>query len=264
MELKYKTLIFDFHGTVTDHQLRAIKAYHQAAHEAFGIHLGQEFYQQTLTRPSHSKGEPITNSDYINDQFSACYSDDQMDRFKTVHKEAMDKVYIPIPGMRSTIRQLIGLGVNVVLLTNGSNRESIIQTLVAWDKQNKHGVNNLRERLYSSHITKVRKPNPVAAEFILADLQNQGLNVEKSTTLIIGDNRVDSETASNAGIDFTLIVRGNGQETFSLREPKPTYLITDPVELLPIVEGNRDPETRDKVTIQPVLWKKIGWYGIIE
>jgi hypothetical protein len=54
--VKYDLVIMDFHGTITDHQLRTIRAYHHGAHVGLGIHLPKDFYHAALTRPAqHDK-----------------------------------------------------------------------------------------------------------------------------------------------------------------------------------------------------------------
>ena len=259
--LKYSNLILDFHGTVTDHQLRSIKSYHRAGHTAFGVHLGKTFYQEVLTRPSHSKnnGEGQKNKDFIRDRFQEQDSQ-SIEHFMRVFDKTMGDTFIPIPNVRATIRELLSLGVNVVLLTNGTKREAIRQTLRDWDKKGDFGIRPLAEKLYSSHLTGVRKPNEEAVNFIFRDMKSQGIDASPSNTLLVGDYRDDIQTGLNAGVDSVLFVRGNGQETFPLKDPRPTYVITQPSELIAIVKGERSPEGKEMITVEPVLWTGEGWY----
>lgn len=259
-QLKYTHLIFDFHGTITDHQLRLIRAYHQAGHEAFDEHLSKNFYQEALTRPSHASGNGQTNREFISTKFYI-KERGEIDNFLSVFDHVMNVTFAPIPSLRATIRTLTSMGVYVVLLTNGTNRNLITNTLCLWDQNDKFGIKTLSERLYSSHISGVKKPDEEAINFILRDLRKSRLSISQRTVLHIGDYIDDIQVAHNTNIDSVLFVRGNGQETFRIREPRPTYLITDPKELIEIVQGQRSPESREWVTINPVLWTNDNWYN---
>jgi len=251
--LKYNLLIFDFHGTMTDHQLRAIRAYHHAGHEAFGTHLGKEFYQKALTRPSRNSGEPVTNKEFIEDEFLQQVGDQKVNDFFERFNGYMNTTYIPIPNVPQVIRTLIKDGVNISILTNGSNREVIQEALQRWN------LEDLSESLYNSHITGVKKPHTRTVEYILEDYEKQGISIPLKKTLMVGDYIDDIRTADNFKIDSALMVRANGQETIRIRSPKPTYVITDPKDLLKIVRGDFKQELGDTFTPKPSLWPRENW-----
>jgi FMN phosphatase YigB (HAD superfamily) len=250
---RYRLLIFDFHGTVTDHQLRAIAALHRAGHKAFGIHLPKPFYQEVLTRPSHVAGKGMTNAEFINQKFVGQYPQDMVEEFLRVHKEQMDLVYKPIPGIKYVLRTLTDNDIKIAFLTNGSNREPIQQVLVRW------GFPRMAENLYSSHITGVKKPDTRAVTKILEDCKDNGEEFHKNQILMIGDYKDDIKTAHNLGIDSVLVTRGNGWEVIKVREPRPTYIITDPFDIIRIVKGEVSPYEGDFYNIVPLLWRKENW-----
>lgn len=253
----YKLVILDFHGTMTDHQLRTIRAYHHAAHEAFGVHLGKVFYQDALTRPSHASQhngkKPETNEEFIRRQFQDAYGEDQIRTYLTQFRRYMETTYIPIPGIVKIVKTLMQEGIHVAVLTNGSQREVIQDNLERW------GLPNLSEDLYSSHITGVRKPNKATIQRILDDYKQQGIHIQPHEVLAVGDYIDDIRTAHNIGVDSALMTRGNGWEHVRLREPKPTYVITTPFELVGIVHGEVPPETREEFELAPLLWKQDRW-----
>lgn len=251
--LKYSLVILDFHGTMTDHQLRAIRAYHHAGHEAFEAHLGKEFYQRALTRPSRNSSEPVTNRQFISNEFLEKVGEQKVKDFQDRFDHIYDTTYTPIPGMPQAIKEIIKIGVNVCILTNGNNREVIEQTLQKWR------LEELSKNLYSSHITGVRKPNTRTVEHILEDYEKQGVTIPAKKTLMVGDYIDDTVTAAALGVDSVLMVRGNGWETFEIREPRPTFIITDPQDLIRIVRGEFTQQLGDTFDVQPSLWPKENW-----
>lgn len=249
---RYSVVIFDFHGTLTDHQLRSIKAIHDAGHKAFGIHLSKEFYQDSLTRPSHQSGKGMTNKDF----FEAKFANEDVEKVSTFlesYKASMDSLYIPIPGMKRVIKTILRSNVNVSILTNGSNRQAIQQELIKW------GLPQLAENLYSSHITGVRKPDPYTIQHIFNDYEAAGKPIDKAQTLLIGDYVDDIQTAHNIGIDSLLIVRGNGWEEMKVKSPKPTYIVTHALDVLRVMEGNYPKFTGNTYAIKPLLWPAENW-----
>lgn len=254
-QVKYSLVILDFHGTMTDHQLRLIRAIHHSGHEAFGKHFRKGVYQEALTRPSQSSGVGVTNKEFFRRRFARHFSKPQVSSFLGRFDHYMNNTYIPIPGVIQTAKRLCDLGIDIVILTNGSNREVIQQALQKW------GLGEISNPLYSSHITGVRKPDEETVNRIFRDFNDKGIKVPKEKVLMVGDYRDDIETAHNVGVDSVLIVRGNGQELFELHAPKPTYVITDPKELIPIVEGSVEPEIRREFIIGSPLWKKENWHA---
>lgn len=78
---------------------------------------------------------------------------------------------------------------------------------------------------------------------------------------MIGDYQDDTKTANNLGIDSILIIRGNGWERAVVREPKPTFFITDPLDILKIVDGKfrQNLKIGDVFDIPPLLWSREKW-----
>ena len=250
MNRRYDLVILDFHGTQTDHALRVIRAYHDAAKEMRDMTFGKEFYQQLLTRPMQVN-DGTSHKDYIWELWSGI-SDDGQERFYRAFRASMDETFIPVPGMRPMCRALADRGVALALLTNGTNKEDIQKTLRRW------GMDTLTPFLYCSHEIGAKKPNPAAIEYVLGDMNNRGFGMTAARTLVVGDYRGDIEAAAAAGADSALIVRVHSALSLKIVEPRPTHIICDPRELIAVVDGSRDPETRAEIPLRPLLWQHEG------
>lgn len=261
----YNLVILDFHGTMTDHQLRSIRSYHKAGHEAFGVHFGKEIYQGAMTRPSHAsrEGNGETNRQFITSQFGEGRTQEKIDEFIRVWTKVMKETYIPIPEIKETIKDLAELGTHVVLLTNGSEPNMIRETLRDWDPENKYRIRDLSENVYSAVELggeSAKKPSTVPLDAIFKELEEKGHPVDKRRTLLVGDAIVDTQLAKAANVDCALMVRGNGQEQFLLRSPRPKYIILNSRELVEIARGNRFEETALELNIHPFLWNREAWH----
>lgn len=91
-----------------------------------------------------------------------------------------------------------------------------------------------------------------------------GRDFDPSRTLLIGDSKVDTEAGFNVGINTVMLAAGSSGLKFRLKDPLPTFVITEPSELLSIVEGTKCPESTREVQIQPSLWKSESWSGGLE
>ena len=176
MDLRYNLVILDFHGTMTENILRTIKSYHEAAIKLWGASpFDKEYYQRVLTRPAQSGGSGISHKEWLQKQF-AWKNNDEFDRFMESFKETMSSIYMPVPGMQRTCTDLISMGVELAILTDGSDIKEIKTQLNTWR------LGYLFPRLYSSHRTGIKKPNPDTIGFILFywTLKNRELKSQKT------------------------------------------------------------------------------------
>jgi phosphoglycolate phosphatase-like HAD superfamily hydrolase len=250
---KYGLMILDFHGTMTDHPLRAIRSFHRAGVEVLHERLPKEIYQEALSRPSHESGQGETNREFIQRRILQDPNDPRIPDFFQAFTDHMLSTYVPIPGMNSVLRQLASQGLDLALFTNGTNREVIEEILQKWN------MTDLHAKLYSSHNTGRKKPDPRTVEHILNDYKTEGKEFDLKQVVMIGDYKDDILTAHNAGVDSILLVRGRGWQTLKLVDPKPTYVISDPQDLPHIIHGTKEPIKTDEVTLEPVLWKREKW-----
>ncbi len=262
---KYSLVIIDFHGTITDHQLRTIRAYHHSAHAALGVHLEKDFYHAALTRPAqHAAGAEKsrrgdtastaqTNRQFIQDQFGQSHGNQAAQAMYDEFGRLMNEIYIPIPGALRTMRQLREEGVEFAILTNGDNREVIQRQLEKWR------LPDLAANLYSHHLSGFKKPDVKAVNYILTDYERKGKTFTPEQILLVGDYVEDVQAAHNMGMDSVLVIRGPGWERVKIREPRPTYVVTEVSDLAPILHGTYPPLSGTEVYIPPVYWKNEDW-----
>lgn len=176
MNLRYNLVILDFHGTMTENILRTIKSYHEAATKLWGFSpFGKEYYQRVLTRPAQSSGGGISHKEWLQTQ-TEWKDNSELERFMESFKKSMNRIYMPVPGMRRTCNDLVSMGVELAILTDGSDIKEIETQLNSWR------LGYLFPRLYSSHKTGIKKPNPDTIGFILFywTLKNRELKSQKT------------------------------------------------------------------------------------
>lgn len=255
---KYNFIIWDFHGTMTDHQLRMIRSYNRAGQAAFGHGFDQAFFQQALTRPAHQThdGNGLSHNEFILEYFgqlSHFQSPTDVARFIQLFHQEMKQTYIAIPGIIPTVKKLHQAGIEMAVATNKSDKSTIKEILNKWN------LSFLAERVYNQQDSGVRKPHPEALFKILRDMELNELKVSPETSLLVGDYITDIHGAAAVGMDSVLIASGSPGISFKLKEPFPTFVIAEPKELLAIVAGETKPELTREVTIGQTLWKNEAW-----
>ncbi len=259
MNLQYNFVIWDVHGTLTDHQLRAIKAYHQAGTQILGHGFDKLFYQQMLSRPSFFAAgqDGLSHNDFIR-QYLADQPPLIINSFINIFHQVMTAAYLPTPGVRKTIHELQKRGVEMAIFTNSNEIDMVKTALADW------GLSSLIPRTFNGISAQAKKPNPQAIDFIIETVQAEGLTINKDRTLLIGDYIDDIKVAHRTGVDSVLMVSGYAGSSFTLKEPRPTYIVTDPLEIINIAHGEGIVETRQEINIMKgLLWSKESWslYG---
>ena len=171
---KYNFIIWDFHGTMTDHQLRMIRSYNRAGKVVFGHGFDQTFFQQALTRPAHQThdGNGLSHNDFILEyfgQFSHFQLPSDVDRFIQIFHQEMERTYIAIPGIIPTVKQLHSTGIEMAVSTNKSDKSTIRKILNQWN------LTFLADRVYNQQDSGVRKPHPEALLKIFRDMEQKRL-----------------------------------------------------------------------------------------
>lgn len=252
---KYNFIIWDFHGTMTDHQLRMIRSYTRAGKDAFGHGFNQDFFQQALTRPAHQTHDNngLSHNDFIRESFGQSKTSESVDRFIQVFHREMEQTYIAIPGIIQTVKKLHSDGIEMAVSTNKSDKSTIKRILEKWN------LTFLADRVYNQQDTGVRKPHPEAFLKIFRDMELQEIYALPETSLLIGDYITDIHGAAGVGMDSVLIAAGSPGISFKLKKPFPTFVIAEPKELLGIINGETKPELKREVTIGQTLWKNEVW-----
>lgn len=142
--LRYDFIIWDFHGTMTDNQLRSIRAYSVTGRKILGEKFPKELYQDMLTRPAHQLRDQIgvTHEVYIR-QMLREYPSSVVESFLAEFHAAMDETYISIPGTKQVVKTLQEWKVKQAVFTNKADTENQCRKLREW------GLPFLAERIYS-------------------------------------------------------------------------------------------------------------------
>ncbi len=128
------------------------------------------------------------------------------------------------PGVRELIEALSGARHQLGVLTNKPEKISL-------DILGALGLQNHFFQVYGGNTFADKKPHPAG---ILKMRQEAG--VAANATLMVGDSSVDVETARNAGVPSCGVEWGFQPET--LKAFPPDFLISEPGELLTIVNGS--------------------------
>lgn len=252
---KYNFIIWDFHGTMTDHQLRMIRSYHSAGQRAFGHGFDQVFFQQALTRPAHQTHDNngLSHNEFILETFGKVKPESEVEKFIELFHQEMGKTYIAIPGIIPAVKQLKDGGIEMAVSTNKSDKTTIRGILNKWN------LGFLADRVYNQQDSGFKKPHPEAFLKIFRDMELKGLKVSPESSLLIGDYITDIHGAAGVGMDSVLIASGSPGISFKLKRPYPTFVISEPKELLAIVSGETKSELIREVTIGQTLWKNETW-----
>ncbi|MCW5963551.1 MAG: phosphoglycolate phosphatase [Bryobacterales bacterium] len=214
--MQWKLVVFDLDGTLIDSALdlvlavNATRAHYGLAElppETIASYVGNG--APTLIRRSMGEGYSDEELAAALEVFVHCY-----------RAHALDNTVL-YPGVRGTLRVLREAGVLCAVLTNKPVRIS---------KEILDGL-GLREQffeVYGGNSFAYKKPDP---DGLLRLMEQAGCT--PSQTLMVGDSRVDIETARNAGCASCGVTFGLQPETLSA--PDPDFVIDAMAELAPIV-----------------------------
>jgi phosphoglycolate phosphatase len=129
----------------------------------------------------------------------------------------------PYPGVRESL-EILAKGRTLTVLTNKPREESVTVLKGL-------GLLSFFEIVYGGESFPRRKPDPIG---ITAMLENTGVARERA--LMVGDSRVDYETARNASIPICMVSYGLGAS--EIPELDPDFLVDDLRQLITIVNDN--------------------------
>ena len=146
--------------------------------------------------------------------------DTALERFLPIYRNHLLDTTRPYPGVKEALEAL-SPGRKMAVLTNKPTRESLA-TL--------EGLDLIRffSQVHGGDAFPYRKPHRVGVDALIA---SSGARRER--TLMVGDSRVDFETARNSEIPVSLVTYGIGAA--EVRALAPDYVIDDLRQLIPIV-----------------------------
>lgn len=206
---KYNVVLFDMDGTIANTDPLILEAYH----------FLYDKYKNGNRRPDEEIyyfSGPTTRST-MEKEFPNRNTDEMIKEFMELTSGMYERLVTTYPNCRHTLLELKKRGIKLGVVTNKTHNPAIKCLEVC-------GLENIYDVVIGSDDVKVGKPDK---EGILKALDL--LNVKDfNKVLYVGDNAIDLETATNAGIDCCLCIWGPRK-----LEPtvKPKYKIYEYKEL---------------------------------
>lgn len=209
-----RLLIFDLDGTLIDSKDDLI-----ASVNATRAYMKMEALPGPLVASYVGNGAPVLIRRAMGSEASEAQVEEALDYFiRYYHEHCLDQTRL-YPGTRETMERAREKGIHLAVLTNKPVRIShvILGGL---------GVESWFARIYGGNSFAAKKPDPVGIHTLREELV-----VAAEATVMIGDSKVDIETARNAGVYSVGLTYGLQPET--LREVPPDLLLDRMEDLIP-------------------------------
>jgi phosphoglycolate phosphatase len=146
-----------------------------------------------------------------------------LERFLPIYRSHLLDTTRPYPGVREALEAL-SPGRKMAVLTNKPTRESmaVLEGL---------GLRGYFSQVHGGDAFPHRKPHRMGVDALI-----ESTGARRERTLMVGDSRVDFETARNSKIRVSLVTYGIGAA--EVRALAPDYVIDDLRELVPIVASD--------------------------
>jgi len=145
-----------------------------------------------------------------------------LEEFMPIYREHLLDTTLPYPGVQETLESLRP-GRILAVLTNKPQPEAaaVLEGL---------GLARYFHHVYGGESFPRRKPNPMGVHFLL-----EATGVPRERTLMVGDSRIDYETARNASISICMVSYGLGAA--EIADLSPDHLIDDFRQLVSIMDS---------------------------
>ena len=146
--------------------------------------------------------------------------DDALELFLPIYRSHLLDTTRPYPGVREALEAL-NPGSKMAVLTNKPTRESLalLEGL---------GLSRYFSQVHGGDAFPYRKPHRMGVDALI-----ESTGARREQTLMVGDSRVDFETARNSEIPVSLVTYGIGAA--EVKSLAPDYIIDDLTQLIPIV-----------------------------
>jgi phosphoglycolate phosphatase len=214
-----RLVVFDLDGTLIDSQRDLVLSVNAAR-----ARMGLDPLDDDRIASYVGNGAPTLIRRALGDEASQEDVDRALEYFLAYYREHMLDNTRLYPGVRETIERLDEAGLPMAVLTNKPVRFS--QELVKG-----LGVGSFFRRVYGGNSFSEKKPHPMGARTLLAEL-----DVAAENSLMVGDSAVDVRTARNAGMWSCGVTFGFQPESF---EEHPPDFLVDRMEAVAdlVIEG---------------------------
>lgn len=186
---KYRVLLFDLDGTLCDTDEMIVQTMYDIYKKRTPIKI------RTREELYYFSGPPIKET--LRKEFPNEDQEEMYALFKEVSRGYYPKCVKPYPFEIETLKALKGKGYLLGVVTN----KGLPLTLYSLEICH---IDSLFDVIVSADDVKDPKPNPSGINKALEKLNIK----DKKEVLYLGDNDIDYETASNAGVDTLLVTWG--------------------------------------------------------
>jgi phosphoglycolate phosphatase len=148
--------------------------------------------------------------------------DQAQERYLSIYRRHLLDTTVPYPGVREALEALAP-GRSLAVLTNKPSAETL-------DILEGLGLDQYFQQVCGGESFARRKPDPMAVHALI---ESTGARPER--TLMVGDSRVDFDTARNAGIRVCMVTYG--LEPDAIQPLTPDYVVDDLRELVSITDS---------------------------
>jgi phosphoglycolate phosphatase len=199
-------IIFDLDGTLIDSRLDLANAVNATRAE-----MGKTPLEHSVVYSYVGNGAPVLIRKAMGPDASEADVTRALEFFLGYYRDhAVDDTRL-YPGVRESLEQLHGAGMQLAVLTNKPVRisEAIMETM---------GLTRMLFRIYGGNSFEQKKPHPIGIDTLRDEA---GMGAEQ--TWMVGDSIVDMQTARNAGVMACGVTYGFQPET--LRDCPPDLLV---------------------------------------
>lgn len=207
------TVLFDLDGTIIDTNELIIQSF---------LHTFEGITQEPVTREHiiPNMGRPLVEQmQYFSGRTEV---EDLVQKYRAFNVGRHDELVTEFPGVRETIARLHAGGIKLGIVTSKVRMTSLMGLKLC-------GLSEFFQTIVSVDDVQKAKPDP---EGIRKAMQALGSSMEH--TLMVGDSHYDIEAAHNAGVQSAGVAWSMKGIEY-LKSYKPTYIIDDIRELLPLV-----------------------------
>ena len=207
------TVLFDLDGTIIDTNELIIQSF---------LHTFEGITQEPVTREHiiPNMGRPLVEQmQYFSGRTEV---EDLVQKYRAFNVGRHDELVTEFPGVRKTIARLHAGGIKLGIVTSKVRMTSLMGLKLC-------GLSEFFQTIVSVDDVQKAKPDP---EGIRKAMQALGSSTEH--TLMVGDSHYDIEAAHNAGVQSAGVAWSMKGIEY-LKSYKPTYIIDDIRELLPLV-----------------------------
>lgn len=214
--MKYKTILFDFDGTL----LYTIKDLADATNYALEKHGYPTHTEATITRMV-GNGVNLLVARALPQGFDTPNYDDIMEDFRAYYAQHCSDNTRPYDGVLEMLRSLKARGCKLAIVTN--------KYQLAAEELRKEFFSESVDLIVGDHESRRRKPEPDA---VFVALEQLGAEAERA--VYVGDTEVDMQTAANSGLDFIAVAWGyrDYEELVEMKAPAIARNTQELLELL--------------------------------